>query len=349
MIAATLIPSQAEATSLLNLIIAATPTQISSRDVAKASVVHLQWGAGTVTVHHQKAVTAGNTGYELSSSNRQLTITDPAGDRVSLNEIYLSGSAESRARVIAYPITGSGGDFPNPEAWFRGDAITGLADTNPVSSWIDSSGNGNHAVQATGLDQPLYRTNIVNGLPVVRFDGVSDFLESPYSASDDPNTIHQTIFTVFRTNNAGTIQMIVWQGSGSANGWGPEFEIHSNIGNGLLAVNFVGAAVGGQNGEPGSVISFTDTTNFHILTTIFTNLRTIPIVSVSLDGGAFVTTSSNGGDEIQGWIGSTRIGRPGVATRFFTGDIAEVLIFDSDMTEETDRVISYLKMKYNIP
>lgn len=62
------------------------------------------------------------------------------------------------------------------QLWLKADAITGLSDTSLVSQWDDSSGLANHATQPSSLVQPLYRTGIVNGLPVVRFDGVGSRL-----------------------------------------------------------------------------------------------------------------------------------------------------------------------------
>ena len=61
-------------------------------------------------------------------------------------------------------------------AWYDASQITGKADSDAVSSWADSSGNGHTASQATGSKQPLYKTNILNGFPVLRFDGIDDFM-----------------------------------------------------------------------------------------------------------------------------------------------------------------------------
>ena len=105
--------------------------------------------------------------------------------------------------------------------WLRADAITGLNDTDPVATWPDSSGNSNDATQGTAADRPLYRTNIVNGLPIVRFDGANDFLESPYAASDAAADL-QSWFAVFRTTNTALLQIMIWQGAAAANGFGPE-------------------------------------------------------------------------------------------------------------------------------
>ena len=38
--------------------------------------------------------------------------------------------------------------------WLKADAITGLADGDPVASWADSSGNSHTATQATSGSRP---------------------------------------------------------------------------------------------------------------------------------------------------------------------------------------------------
>lgn len=65
-------------------------------------------------------------------------------------------------------------------AWYKADAIAGLSDGDAVSSWVDSSGNGNTATQATPANQPTWKTSIVNGKPVVRFMASgADYLNLP--------------------------------------------------------------------------------------------------------------------------------------------------------------------------
>lgn len=63
--------------------------------------------------------------------------------------------------------------------------------SNVISQWADKSGNGRHATQATTSQQPTRQTNIINGLPVVRFDGSNDYLEFTNILNGD------TSFTVF--------------------------------------------------------------------------------------------------------------------------------------------------------
>jgi hypothetical protein len=57
------------------------------------------------------------------------------------------------------------------------DAGTTLAaNTQTVRQWNDQSGNGRHFSQATGANRPAYRTSIVNGKSVLRFDGAASFM-----------------------------------------------------------------------------------------------------------------------------------------------------------------------------
>ncbi|MFM6248178.1 MAG: hypothetical protein ACKPEQ_03330, partial [Dolichospermum sp.] len=48
------------------------------------------------------------------------------------------------------------------------DASTIILNGSTVSQWRDKSGNGRHVSQATAANQPLFVTNQLNGLPVIR-------------------------------------------------------------------------------------------------------------------------------------------------------------------------------------
>lgn len=51
-----------------------------------------------------------------------------------------------------------------------------LEDGAQVSSWSDLSGKGRNLAQATESKRPIYKTNILNGLPVVRTADANDYL-----------------------------------------------------------------------------------------------------------------------------------------------------------------------------
>ena len=56
------------------------------------------------------------------------------------------------------------------------DAITGLVDGGNLSSWPDMSVHNRNATQSTVSRRPLYKADVLNGKPVVRFDGIDDYL-----------------------------------------------------------------------------------------------------------------------------------------------------------------------------
>lgn len=89
-----------------------------------------------------------------------------------------------KAWVDGAEVTGTHIEIPaGAVLWFDASKITGLNDGDAVGTWNDSSGNGYDATQATADNKPIYKTNIINGYPVVRFDGSNDVLTISGSAS----------------------------------------------------------------------------------------------------------------------------------------------------------------------
>lgn len=80
-------------------------------------------------------------------------------------------------------------------------------DGDPVGQWLDKSGNGRHAVQASGTSKPALKTGVKNGLNGVLFDGVNDWLTSPAFSITGTN---RWLFLVF--NLASTAKNILNHG-----------------------------------------------------------------------------------------------------------------------------------------
>lgn len=80
--------------------------------------------------------------------------------------------------------------IPGLQLWLKADAglyqeRTGVgattpasSDSDPVGSWLDQSGQGFHCTASADSVRPTLKLAIQNGLPVVRFDGVDDLLQS---------------------------------------------------------------------------------------------------------------------------------------------------------------------------
>ena len=87
--------------------------------------------------------------------------------------------------------------------WLKADAIAGLTNGDFVSSWDDSSGNGNHATNSTAIKQPTYRTNVVNDLPAVRFNESSAMTNWLQNLTYVHGTSNGTQVVVTKRNGAG--------------------------------------------------------------------------------------------------------------------------------------------------
>lgn len=68
--------------------------------------------------------------------------------------------------------TGPGG-VGNPTSniiWLDASEITGFVDGDDLNTWIDVSGNALDFTQPDPLFTPKFRTGLINGYPIVRFN-----------------------------------------------------------------------------------------------------------------------------------------------------------------------------------
>jgi len=87
-----------------------------------------------------------------------------------------------------------------------------VLDTDPVGMWQDRSGNAHNATQSTDNARPALKLTIVNGLPVLRFDGSDDCL-----TLGNPATLQMfdgsigTIFILYLSSNNNKRQCLLGQ------------------------------------------------------------------------------------------------------------------------------------------
>jgi hypothetical protein len=82
------------------------------------------------------------------------------------------------------------------ELWLDASDASTITIATGVSQWDDKSGNGYHFTQATASAQPALSTAALNGLDVITFDGINDFLRNTSSSLAQPINI----FVVAQTN-----------------------------------------------------------------------------------------------------------------------------------------------------
>lgn len=132
-------------------------------------------------------------------------------------EAYLSGKWGINLLNSQIPVTAGmvlwldGNDIST--MWTTSDCTTTrvTASGNSVGCWQDKSRIGNNATQATGGNQPVYTTNIINSKPVVRFTSSSNnYMTSPVNI-DYASMPNSTIFTVYQNRGGGGYQSL-WGG-----------------------------------------------------------------------------------------------------------------------------------------
>ena len=233
------------------------------------------------------------------------------------------------------------------KAWYKADSITGLNDGDLVPTWSDSS-NSNFTASAAAGYRPTYKTNILNGKPVLRFNSSAFFT----TGNTPTGYSGVTLFLVAKFNAAtsGAFQFIY--GNYVAGGG---FSLVNENRNGSPDYNSIMLLNDGSSNNYFGKRGTRNSANYEIYTFSYSNTE-----------GRFY--SLNGTDQAPyttytGWAFNTgtiqspaptsnRIGGGGTTTPSsapFSGDIAEIIEFNSRLSN-SDRILveQYLSRKYNI-
>jgi hypothetical protein len=237
----------------------------------------------------------------------------------------LSRNIAARKVDARYPgVYKSGAGF-NPDSvtglklWFKADSIV-AADDDPVGTWTDSSTSAKNLTQATGSKQPLYKTAVLNGKPVVRFDGTDDTMATAALTLDQPLTY---LMVVKMNSSTGTRYLC----DGASN----DSLLIYNGGGGAIWVMYAGGAAPSKA---------TDTTAFHVFACKFDGASS----EFYVDSGTAATGNCGANNAGGLTIGSSQNGSNPSSI-----DVAEWLAYDSALGN-TDRVAvrDYLLTKYGL-
>lgn len=99
-------------------------------------------------------------------------------------------------------------DLPNLILWL--DAAVGVTVATGVSSWLDQSPQLNHMTQGVGAQQPALVLGDINGLPIVKGDGIDDWLDFTSAIAEDEFSIFAVIRGVgyWMGNDASAVHYI---------------------------------------------------------------------------------------------------------------------------------------------
>jgi hypothetical protein len=161
-------------------------------------------------------------------------------------------------------------DIPGCVLWLDATQIVGLIDGDPVGTWTDFSLNNHHAT-AEGDARPIYKTNIVNGLPVIRANGLNQML------TDHLGTNIGTIFTVMGNITAnGYAGPLCFKTNAGGYGWHRAYFLAGD------ATHFYGGDANEIFTAPmiyyidGLLTSTLPDTSYHVVTLLGDLLRAVP-------------------------------------------------------------------------
>lgn len=229
------------------------------------------------------------------------------------------------------------------QLWLHAGTLA-LNNNDPVSIWSDQSGNARHATQATTSLQPLYKTGVINGRPVVRGDGVDDYLSGSHPGIT--GAAAWTIYVVARMNartvDRGTIWSMGQTGGGREAGFG-----HGDEGGAAVTTVYVANWTSPPNGDAHLEVGVNMSTGFHLWELTWDGSQTL---RVYVDGAQRATQTwlaqniSNNGYWLFGPQGGYVFGGFAAAT-----DLAELALYSGDHSAgNRASVRNYLNTRYAI-
>ncbi len=227
-------------------------------------------------------------------------------------------------------------DFTGLVAWLKADEL-GLSNGASVDTWTDDSGVLNHAT-ASGSARPTFITNAVNGLPVLRFNGSSNYMEANGVATDLSSGTSMTILYVVKK-------------TGSSQGY------VSQLSQGTIEYDV--ARFGFATGNTLRIRTEPITAEYHDATgdavdqfRVYSATVNSTEVKMWQNGSLKISDATDPSYNMslaqyysigQEWDGA------GMPSDFFDGDIAEILVFDSVLnTVDRQDLEFYLGDKYNL-
>jgi len=324
----------------------ATPVSTSTATPTNTSVA-----TGTSTATRTATNTPVNTATSTSTATAAPPTSTPTSTNTSPPPPPSSTSTATRTRThtatpasTATPtatatVTSTATPLTGPPAvtglrlWLDAAQITGLNNGAAVSTWNDVSGSGHHVSQGTSTLRPVYRTNVVNGRPVVSFDGVDDHLTNGTFAALNGKT-GATAFVVFKADDTAGNHVAVCESARNFNS-----QVYQN---GMYAY-----ATTGNYGR----FAYTSTA-FTIWNSVYDGTLSGNAARLELyrDGAQQALTFTG---TIPGALASAAgytVGRPhGSNLAYWDGDIAEVIVYDRTLTDaERQQITQYLGSKYGI-
>lgn len=223
-------------------------------------------------------------------------------------------------------------NVPGLTLWLSADSGIETNASGVVTNWLDRTTNGYNVSQSPAITEPTVVTNMINGLPVLRFNGAGR-LTGPGIASivvDTPRTIFLATIPkdppvssaeVFGYNTSYMIDLGSYDGASNP---GHRVRVRQTA-------NFYSGKDSCPYGEPRMITVLGDGSG-----TMVKADSTLPTNSATKYFHYALTTSFG-------------VGWSSYASRSYRGDLAEVILYNRALTvSEQDHVYLYLSERYSI-
>ena len=243
-------------------------------------------------------------------------------------------SSTSNVAQATTPASGTNMPLNSLMLWLKADSglLQGGSNT-PVNYWADQSGNGNNATQPTTLNQPTWIPNALGSHPLIQFNGSNSLFNLPAGMWNlAPTGAEVFVVVQVATNWIGTSRSLWYLGlQNQAHEYFPNTD-------GTIQESFASSKNYGLGVPPESLTQY----NIYDVASQGTNLQ------AWLDGILQYQATNN--------IYSPNITTPDLgatlysgANVWFAGNIAELMIFDRQLTpNERTAVNTYLNGKFGL-
>ena len=274
---------------------------------------------------------------------------------LALTGLVIGGEVEDHYLRFSRPTgTGPGGVGTNDgnsslALWLNANNIAG-ASNDPISAWVDVSGNGIDFSQGTASNQPTLQTSMTgNGQQVVRFDGTDDVLSGGDNLDFQRTDPHSMFLVVQDASTSGIVNIFskMDNAAGAYRGWDYFIRnrdvprLRNNLINtwdtNTVTVNYAN-------------VTF-DTTNFHIEAFSYDGSSDAGGFSLWRDGSLETSTimrntlSGDTTNAVDVQIGNLVGGNSSTA---FDGDLGETIVYNANINSARRLIVeNYLQAKYN--
>lgn len=294
------------------------------------------------SINGEFSIPSGSNLFEVQAPTTKTLLYSPSGSINNIDIRILANASGSLAAIVRGNVASVDYDtivnafrfsILQPAIHVAADHVTGRSDGDAIEVWEDLSGNNNDCDGTTLLD-PDYTTGIVNGLPVIRFfDNINSTMRINDKVIGNSVSAQMTILAVCKYNDTTPACAVISTRHDNISGWTFRY-------NSATEISYFHAP--SATYTPTLTLAVSD--QFNILVIRRDGLDVEIGVNNTLNSPVAISGYAENTDEAY-----TCIGYEGPNWSILDGDIAELLIYESVVSEEDlDDIVNYLLNKYNI-